>query len=888
MIKIFACLIALTTTAGGFAAVTVATSGADFDSLATAVSTVNPGEEIRVRSDFAEDEPVAVTKNLTIISYNTGFTAPEAGARLDAYLTVDASGGPVTVSASGLHFSDLLNTSDASILTTGGVVNLTLQDGCIITPTMDGVVIDETAADSLINLGDTTVSGGRNGVAIETTSTVTANGASIDATTLDGIVIQPVASATLSLTNTIVSDTGANGIFILGSTDLTLTSCTVSNNIGCGVLMAKEMETGSMALLDSDFLNNSQTGFAVLAPLTPASMSNCNFNRNRVGFATNWDTTVRNVSGAGGINLGTVSNCEFNQNNLIGLFLGRHLTVNFDTCQFNENEYHGLSQQDPRAALADISTININNCVFDRNSQIGTGFNGQGIAYLAPVNMTLTSTSLSSNLRSSGLLLDRGPASTLSLTDCLLNDNFGRSIEIYRSASTNLTVNNCELNGNQSHSIWVRESAKTAVTTVDTSINQSKLVGVQIELSAESTLNMTNCDVIKNKEYGVRVDRSNITVMTANDCQFSSNTLTGVQFSRSPFSRPTLINCDMNNNLNHGFYSFGGAFASTTMTDCQMNNNFYDGLVILGPNGNDGNLENINNCQFSNNGRHGVHLINKLFVNLTNCQMKGNAQAGVSRGLNPTDASDNAANPDDVTLTGCDLTGNNRSISIQSAATDWKINNCLLSSGVAGSAIVVANNFDDRNAQIQLKQSTLSSDDPSSNALVIATRANLLFENCVLDGAESGFVASNSSSLSFDYSTIATRAEATTTGLSIRDTAATGRALTINRSIVTGVTEAISAENAAPVNITNSLVNGTVSGATLGAGTISGAPKFVDAANGNYSLLGSSPAVAKVAFIPGDIDYLGVTRPQPVTASLADMGAYEVNEASSVSDWVIY
>jgi|GEM_PF-969823 len=71
---------------------------------------------------------------------------------------------------------------------------------------------------------------------------------------------------------------------------------------------------------------------------------------------------------------------------------------------------------------------------------------------------------------------------------------------------------------------------------------------------------------------------------------------------------------------------------------------------------------------------------------------------------------------------------------------------------------------------------------------------------------------------------------------------------------------------------TNNLYQGLASSVVLGAGEIKGDPKFEDAANGNYALLATSPAINVALDLGYTMDYLGQTVP---SGAKPDMGAFE-------------
>jgi hypothetical protein len=770
MKRLLASMAAFSTMGVSWGFVTVGESGADFNSLALAVEVVNAGEEIRVSSSFVEDEAVTTTKNLTITSYTPTFSTPEPGARLDAPLIVDASSGPIAITVDGLHLNDQTSATGASIYIWGGAGSLTMRNGCRTTGIGNGVVVYEGAAGSTLSIMGSNLTASRNAVSIRANSTVNVKSSTVGPSGFDAIAVNPtfgVDQVTLALDDTLVSGSETNGIDIFRYTDLTLNNCTIAYNKRSGILLDASMSTGSLSMTNCDINNNGQSGFATLALLNPFNIQGCNFVGNGTfGLATNFDTAARNIPGAGGINAGTIGNCKFNDNNHSGIYFGRHINVTFDACQMNNNYYHGVTIQDPRADNADYSDIVLNNCEVDFNGR-GRQSVGHNMEMLAPLNLTLTSASLSNSQAGMGLHLFRGPASTLRMTDVRLN-----------------------------------------------------------------------------------------------------------------------------NNKTHGFYS-QSKLIDTSIVRCQFNNNVFDGLVTQTPGANFSNFGVITDSQFNNNTRHGIHINNGLDMQLQNCTLTGNTTFGIVRTGDIGSLAGAGAN---FTLSECDITGNAYAVGMYSTIQNWNVTDCLLSNGAGGNA-VVAGNASSRDATGRFTRCYLSSTSPTAAELVNTTKGAIIstpisFSNCVFDGGPAGFVKSLQSNLSFDYCTFATRAQAAGTAFAVSNGAGPEfgtTAVTVDRSIISGLDTAIAVETGGLMEVTNSLVNGAVTGITLGAETITNEdPKFVDAANGNYSLTGSSPAVAKVPFTAGDVDYLGTLRPQPVTAALADMGAFEVNESSSVSDWVIY
>lgn len=770
MLKIFVIALVVGSTGVSCGFVTVAETGADFNSLATAVSVANPGEEIRVSSAFVEDEPVTITKNINIKSYNPAFSVPQSGARLDAPFAIDASTGLISVTAEGIHFADQTNVAGASVSLWGGAANLTLQNDCLTSGIGHGVVLHRSAAGSNVNVNDSTLAGGRNALSIGANSNVVIDGSIVGPSGYDAILVQQAAEVNqvrLSLNDSVVSGSATNGLDIFGYTDLTLTNSTIAYNKRNGVLLNTSMATGSLTMSNCDIRNNGYMGFSTLALLNPVSIQDSNFEDNTYfGFATNWDTAVRNIPGAGGMNMGTVRNCKFSGNNHSGIYFGRHVNVTFDACQFNNNFYHGITNQDPRGANADYSDIALNNCEVDLNGR-GKASTGHNMEILVPLNLTLTSASLSSSQAGIGVHLKNGPASTLTMTD-------------------------------------------------------------------------------------VRI----------------------------------------NNNKTHGLFS-ESKIISASISNSQFNNNGTDGLISQTASANFSDFGVITDSQFNNNTRHGVHIENGLDIQFQNCSLTSNTVMGIVRTGNIAGL---VAAGTNISLTGCDITGNAYAIGMYSTVQNWNVADCQLTNGASGNAIIISN-ASDRSIAGSFIRCHFSSTSSTARVMVSANKgainqSPISFTNCVFDGGPAGFVTSTQSNLAFDYSTFATRAQMAGTGFTVSNGAGPEYGTTtvnVSRSIISGYDKAIVVPSGGQITATHSLVNGTVTGTTLGAGSIANQdPRFADAANGNYRLLGNSPAVAQVAFTPGDVDYMGTLRPQPVTALLADMGAYEVNEVSSVSDWEIY
>jgi hypothetical protein len=772
MMKLAIGALVLSTAGVSLGFVTVADTGADFNSLATAVSVVTPGEEIRVSSAYVEDQPVTTTKNLLIRSYNPAFSAPQPGARLEAPFAVDASAGLVSVTAEGMHFSDQTTVAGPSISLWGGAANLTLQNDCLTSGIGHGLVIQRSAVGSTVNVTDSTLAGGRNALSIGANSNVTIDGSTIGPSGYDAILVQESAAVNqvaLSLNDTVVSGSATNGIDIFGYTALTLTNTTIAHNGRNGVLLNTSMASGTLTMNNCDIRNNGYMGFSTLALLNPVSIQDSNFVDNgHFGFATNWDTAVRHTAGAGGMNMGTVRNCKFSGNNHSGVYFGRHVYVTFEDCQVNNNFFHGITSQDPRGADSDFSNIAINNCVIDFNGRGLRANIGHNMEILVPLDLTITSASLSNSLAGIGLHMLNGPGSIVKMTDVKLN-----------------------------------------------------------------------------------------------------------------------------NNKTHGFYPQTKVI-DTSILRCQFNDNGSAGLVTQTAGANFSNLGTITDSQFNNNKAHGLHINNGIDLALLNCSVTGNTTFGIVR---TGDIGGQAGAEARFTVTGCDITGNGYGVGMYSTLQSWTVTDCQISNGAGGTAILFSN-ASARTIDASFNRCYVYSTSPTAGRLISANGAAInsfppvSFTNCVFEGGQAGFVASTQSRLTFDYSTFATRGQVAGTGFVVSNGAGPtygDQTVNVNRSIITGYDTAIDVQPNGLMEVTNSLVNGTVTGMTLGAGTVVNEdPRFVDQANGNFSLRGGSPAVAKVPFTPGDVDFLGTLRPQPVTAALADMGAYEVNETSGVADWVIY
>ncbi|MCX7018597.1 MAG: right-handed parallel beta-helix repeat-containing protein [Candidatus Sumerlaeota bacterium] len=456
----------------------------------------------------------------------------------------------------------------------------------------------------------------------------------------------------------------------------------------------------------------------------------------------------------------------------------------------------------------------------------------------------------------------------ITMTSCVVT---GAGFGMILGKPTTLTMsNNCEVRDNRIHGIEFRANSGGSVLTISNS---------QIVRNGVDTGDPwwgTGLSVISN--IGV----------TLTDVAIKNNRMDGIFcFDAAANASMTLANSDVSSNRRNGFNT-DVKLGNVSIQQCKFNDNLGTGMTN-NANANGINYGTISHCEFNRNTNDGVNFLRQTLATFTNCQMKGNGYGGI---VKMTDNNGNPGLVSTLTVQDCDLEGNGRSLAINDSAQTWNVTRCKLGNSATMDAIM-ANNPTTNTMTVTVKRCSIKDSGANSAPLIIAANAGtpaapLSFENCVFDGG-SIMVDSNGSNLEFKYCTLATKADNPGTAFHAYDSAPDlPMAVTLTKSIVTGQQTAAQVDAGGVFTNDNSLINGTLIGAVLGPGSFTGDPKFVNRADGDFNLTPPSDAVRKVAFTAGDVDYNGTLRPLPASASLADMGAYEIDESTGVADWMCF
>jgi hypothetical protein len=202
--------------------------------IATALTIVDPGGEIRVSDAYSEGANVTISGiDVTITSYDFGTSVPAAGAAVHNVVIPTAN----TVVLDGLTIDDGVSGGGNAVDMNSAGSTVTLQS-CFVTNGNDGIAVAGGVTGVVnLNVFDTTSTGNMfSGIAIFSQTNLTVNPSNISSNGGNGIFAGGGANnSDITLTDTNVDSNGANGIQLTtGDITINATGCTFNNNTDNG------------------------------------------------------------------------------------------------------------------------------------------------------------------------------------------------------------------------------------------------------------------------------------------------------------------------------------------------------------------------------------------------------------------------------------------------------------------------------------------------------------------------------------------------------------------------------------------------------------------------------------------------------------------------------
>lgn len=414
----------------------------DQATVAAAVAASSAGTEIRVANNINEGGALTLSgRELSIVSYDTGFTNPTAGAILGSVI-VEAS----TVELNGLTIGNGQSTGAIGAVSLQNGQSTVTISGCTMTSADSfGVQVFNTATSSSLTMQNSgTVNNFLAGVRVDGNCiglNLDLNGLTSTGNGQDGIVLLfgtpgVLNNHTISIGNSTFSGNGANGFgfgVALGQMSVpgvptVVSNCTFTNNIGPALFIGWEADnpfiasqfdidnctmTGNTRGLDVNFLENSTV-----------TLSNCAISNNSEFAAIADNITL------GYLTPTTVvfESCTLSNSGLDGVLAIEGDWI-FNDSHVDNNTNFGVSMGQPNAAVG-----RLNDRLFRATNSTFNGNGFDGLSAEGPERVTLTGCEFNNNFNGVlfGLPLNGATEAAtetlvLDIDDCtfLDNNNFG-------------------------------------------------------------------------------------------------------------------------------------------------------------------------------------------------------------------------------------------------------------------------------------------------------------------------------------------------------------------------------------------------------------------------------------------------------------------------------
>lgn len=591
--------IALSAASSSFAATLQVPAG--YASIAAAVAAASSNDTIAVRSNYA-GEATGLSfnnKNLAFISVDTDYSTPLVGAKIDQYVSIDASfvgTGTSDVSFWGFSISNIGGAGveifgNGTLTLTNCTLNSNVWNSVCALGNGTTVNLDNTAVNDNQHEGIATKYGFANPKVINVTNGSTVNhnytggGGNAPSIHLD-------APTVLTVTNSQVNNTVGSGIFVdtngAGATITlngahangnsvgiqanyacsinVLNGSTVSNNAWQGIARSYNGGTLSSILVDNSTIANQVNGNGII--LTDACGPVNVTVQNNSSVSTN---TAANGIMVGAPDAAVTLNSSHADGNAVGVQANFQCSIGVvNGSTIRNNAWQGISRAYNGGTL---STILVD------SSTISNQVNGRGIILSngsGPVNLTIQ---------------NQSDVSTNSAEN--IYTEVPGSVVISQSSVTGCT-------GANTDGVLFTGGAALSVSMTSSTIAGNKRFGIYNYDCPISPFTITASSISGNGNNGF-YNGGTLGSMAITGTTFAGNADTGM-FLAASASGGSFTDCTFSSNANNGLViDWNSAPFTVSLTGCTIKGHTFNGLVLNNNNGQVITMP-VTGCTFSGNG----------------------------------------------------------------------------------------------------------------------------------------------------------------------------------------------------------------------------------------------------------------------------------------------